>query len=201
MELKEYIKIIQTDKNVIIKTAILTLAFSVFFSYLQKTSYESSVSLFIAKDGTQSTDEFKYDGYYALQSGEIIADSVEKMLQSPQIVSEIYQDANIDSDFDKIKRYKKSFIAHKMSNQYVEVSFNSETRENADRISESITKVVKQKMEQTKNSSEDEISFSIERNTPVIIEKKPDVALNSLIGLISGIFLGTIIVLVKKYFA
>lgn len=201
MELKEYFKIIEKDKRVIIKTTILTLAFAIAFSYLQKTSYESSVSLFIIKDGTQSTDEFKYDGYYALQSGEIVADNLEKMLQSPQVVSEIYQTANIDSNFDKIKKYKKSFTAHKMSNQYVEVSFNSETRENAEKISKSITKTVQQKMEQAKSSSEDEVSFSIENNAPVIIEKKPDIALNSLIGIFSGFFLGVIIVLIKKYFA
>lgn len=201
MELKEYFKIIEKDKRVIIKTTILTLAFAIAFSYLQKTSYESSVSLFIIKNGTQSTDEFKYDGYYALQSGEIVADNLEKMLQSPQVVSEIYQTANIDSNFDKIKKYKKSFTVHKMSNQYVEVSFNSETRENAEKISKSITKTVQQKMEQAKSSSEDEVSFSIENNAPVIVEKKPDIALNSLIGIFSGFFLGVIIVLIKKYFA
>jgi capsular polysaccharide biosynthesis protein len=201
MELKEYLRIIKKDKGVIVKTIILTLAFTIAFSYLQKTSYESSVSLFIIKDGTQSTDEFKYDGYYALQSGEIVADNLEKMLQSPQVVSEIYQTANIDSNFDKIKKYKKSFTAHKMSNQYVEVSFNSETRENAEKISKSITKTIQQKMEQAKSSSEDEVSFSIENNSPVIIKKEPDIALNSLVGIFSGFFLGMIIVLIKKYFA
>lgn len=201
MELKEYFRIIKKDKGVIIKTTILTLAFAIAFSYLQKTSYESSVSLFIIKDGTQSTDEFKYDGYYALQSGEIVADNLEKMLQSPQVVSEIYQNADIDSNFDKIKKYKKSFTAHKMSNQYVEVSFNSETRENAEKISKSITKTIQQKMEQAKSSSEDEVSFSIENNSPVIIKKEPDIALNSLVGIFSGLFLGMIIVLIKKYFA
>lgn len=201
MELKEYFRIIKKDKGVIVKTIILTLAFTIAFSYLQKTSYESSVSLFIIKDGTQSTDEFKYDGYYALQSGEIVADNLEKMLQSPQVVSEIYQNADIDSNFDKIKKYKKSFTAHKMSNQYVEVSFNSETRENAEKISKSITKTIQQKMEQAKSSSEDEVSFSIENNSPVIIKKEPDIALNSLVGIFSGLFLGMIIVLIKKYFA
>lgn len=201
MELKEYFKIIKKDKSVIAKTAILTLSFALAFSYLQKPYYETSVSLFMIKDNTQNTDEFKYDGYYALQSGEIISDNIEKMLQSPQVVSEIYQYANIDSNFNKIKKYKKSFTAHKMSNQYVEVSFNSETRQNAEDISKSITKIVQQKMEQTKDSSAEEISFSIENNAPVIIERKPDIALNSLIGLFSGIFLGIIITLVKKYFA
>lgn len=201
MELKEYLQLIRKEKSVIIKAAILTLVFTLAFSYLQKKSYETSVSIFMVKDSTQSTDEFKYDGYYALQSGEIIADNIEKMLQSPQIVNEIYQEAGVDPNFDKIKKYKKSFTAHKMSNQYVEVSFNSETRENAKQVSGAITKVLQRKMEETKISSEEEISFSIENNTPVIIEKKTDMILNSLVGLFSGFFLGIIAIMIKKYFA
>lgn len=201
MEIKEYIKLLNKDKKIIIQVTMITALAAFVFSLAQKPYYETSVSLFISKNSTQNTDEFKYDGYYALESGEIIADNIEKMLQSPQIVNEIYQNANISTNFNKIKHYKKSFTAHKMSNQYVEVSFKAESQSQAKTIAESITQIAQSKTEQINKSSEEEISFLIDDTEPIIVERKADIVLNSIIGLISGMFLGILAILTKKYFA
>lgn len=200
MDLREYIKIIKSEQKLIIIIVLLTLLTTLLVSIIQKPYYEASVSLFINKNGTQNTDEFKYDGYYALESGEIITENIEKMLQSPQIVNEIYRDANVNRNFKNIKNYKKSFTAHKMSNQYVEVSFRAGNKEEAKNIAQSITKIAQNKIEELNRSSEEEISFLLEETEPIIIEKRFDIILNSIVGIISGFFLGIMAVLTKRYF-
>jgi capsular polysaccharide biosynthesis protein len=80
MELKEYIKIIRKEFKLILIAAIITGSSALLFSTIQPVKYETSLSLFVNKDKTQETDDFKYDGYYALQASEIISDSIEQWL-------------------------------------------------------------------------------------------------------------------------
>jgi len=199
MELAEYIKIIKKEQKTILRAGALTAFFALIFSTYAYSGYEASVSLFLTKSGTQQTDEFKYDGYYALESGEIISDNIEKWLKSPQIVSEIYSEARMDPDFKNIKNYKKKFTANKMSNQYVEVSFETESAESAEKISSAIDRVLNRKMNELSAESGEEISFSIEETDPVIVEKRPDLPLNIFTGLLSGLFLGTFFIFLKRY--
>jgi capsular polysaccharide biosynthesis protein len=201
MELKSYLKIISSQRNMIIAVTFITAAAAWVFSLYAPTSYDTSASLFIVKDGTQTTEEFKYDGYYALESGEVVADNIEKMLQSPQLVERIYTASGIDPAFRNLKAYKKKFSAKKMSNSYVEVSFEASSREDAEKLATALSEAVEQEMQDTEARSGSEVAFSVKNNAPVILEDKPDATMNFLIGLLSGAFLGIFAAMIKKYFA
>lgn len=201
MELKSYLKVIKSEKKMIIALTLLTALAAYIFSIYMPAHFETSVSLFIAKDGTQDTTEFKYDGYYALESGEIVADNVEKMLQSPQLVEKIYGASEIDPNFKNIKGYKKKFTAKKMSNSYVEVSFETDSREDAAKLAKSLTAAVNEQVKGAGSQSQNEVAFKIENTEPIIIESKLDATLNLFVGLLSGAFLGILAAFLKKYFA
>lgn len=201
MELKNYLKVIRSEKKMIIAFTLVTALAAYIFSLYMPAHYETSVSLFISKSGTQNTEEFKYDGYYALSAGEVVADNVEKMLQSPQLVEKIYDASGVDPNFKNIKGYKKKFTAKKMSNSYVEVSFQTSNLTDAEKIAQALTKTVNEQMNGIGSQSQNEIAFSIENTKPVIIESKPDATLNLLVGLLSGAFLGVFAAFLKKYFA
>ena len=200
MELKEYIKIIKKNSKLILAVAVIVGLSAFLFSVLQPVKYETSLSLFVNKDKTQETDDFKYDGYYALQAGEIIVGSVVEWLKSPETVNAIYQEAGVERDFKSFKNYTKKFTAKKMSAQYVEVKFKTNSREDAEKISAAIVKITESKIKTLKESSEQELSFSIESGKPIIIESKPNAFLNLIIGLISGFVLGIFVVFGREYF-
>ena len=201
MELKEYIKIIRKNFKLVLGVAIITGISTFLFSIIQPLKYEVSLSLFVNKDKTQETDDFKYDGYYALQAGEVITDSVVEWLKSPEIVNSIYQKAEVVYDFKSIKSYTKKFIVKKMSAQYIEVKFKTNNKEDAEKISLVIVEVIKSKVENLRENSEQELSFLIENEKPIIIESKPDAFLNLIIGFVSGLFLGFFVVFGKEYFS
>ena len=201
MELKEYLKIIKKNSKLILIIGIIAGVSAFVFSAIQPIKYETSLSLSIIKDKTQVTDDFKYDGYYALQSSEIIADSIEQWLKSPEIVNAIYQKAEVEQDFKNIKSYTKKITAHKMSPQFVEVKFKGNSREEVEKVSTAIAEVVNAKIKKLKEASEQEISFSINSGNPVIVENKPDAVLNLIIGLISGLFVGVFFVFGRRYFS
>ncbi len=200
MELKQYLKIIGQNKKIIIAIAVLTALFSFIFSVVQPMKYETSLSLLISKSKTQETDDFKYDGYYALRASEIMADSVEQWLESPDVVNLVYQKAGINPDFRNIKSYTKKFRARKMSSQYVEVKFNTFTKKDAEKISLAIIKVINGKAEALEKNSGEEVAFSVSGTNPVIVENRPDIFLNLFIGFISGLALGIFAVFGREYF-
>ncbi len=201
MELKSYLRIIGSEKNMIIVSTLATAAAAWIFSLCAPANYEASVSLFVAKNGTQATEEFKYDGYYALESEKIIADNVEKMLQSPQLVERIYAASGVDPAFRNLKAYKKRFTAKKMSNSYVEVSFEASSREDAEKLAAALSEAVKAEVREAESRSGSEVAFSVKDSAPIILEDKPDAETNFLIGLLGGAFLGIFAALLKKYFS
>lgn len=201
MELRNYIKIIKRNSKLIIAVSVVTAMSAFLFSVAQPLKYEVSLSLFITKNKTQETDDFKYDGYYALQASEIIADSIGQWMKSPEIVNTIYQRAEVAQDFKNIKSYTKKFIAKKMSAQYVEVKFKTSDQEDAKKISTATVEALKSKIKNLEENSEQELSFSIESGEPIILESKPNAFLNLIIGLISGLMLGIFAVFGKEYFS
>jgi len=200
MELKEYIKIIRKNFKLILGVAIITGISAFLFSITQPIKYEASLSLFINKDKTQETDDFKYDGYYALQAGEMITGSIVEWLKSPEVVSSIYQKAEVEHSFKNIKSYTKKFAVKKMSAQYVEVKLKMNNKEDVEKISLAIVEVIKSRIKNLGENSEQELTFLIESGKPVIVETRPDAILNLIIGLVSGFALGIFVVFGREYF-
>ncbi len=200
MELKEYLKIIKKNLKLILAVGAIAALSAFLFSSFQPVKYETSLSLLISKNKTQETDDFKYDGYYALQAGEMLADTIVEWTKSPAVVNAIYQEASVHGNFGSIKSYAKKFTAKKMSSQHIEIKFNSDTKESAEKISSAAVKTINDKIKTLEENSGEEISFLIKGENPVIVEKKPDMLLNLFIGFISGLILGIFIVFGKEYF-
>ncbi len=200
MELKEAIAIIRGKIKTITVISLLTALSALLFSAIQPVAYETSLSLLVAKEGTQGTDDFKYDGYYAFQTSEVLSDSIGQWMKSPETVNEIYKEAGISPDFKNLKSYSGKFTAKKMSSQYIEVKFKTAKKEEAEKLSSAITKVINEKTRKIQEDSEQEISFRVNSGNPVILETKPDIPVNSAIGLISGAIIGIFFAFIKEYF-
>ncbi|MCK5084590.1 MAG: hypothetical protein KAQ64_02970 [Candidatus Pacebacteria bacterium] len=201
MEIKQYIKITKEGFRIIIAVGIIAAMSAFLFSAIKPVVYEVSMSLVINKNKTQNTDDFKYDGYYALQTSDMLASSIVEWTKSPTMVGAIYQKAEVNQDFKNIKSYTKKFTVNKMSSQHVEVKFKADTRENAKKISSAIVEIISEKTKALEKSSKEEISFSVSSENPVIVENKPNAFLNLFIGLFSGMILGIFVVFGKRYFA
>ncbi len=201
MELQEYFEIIKRKFKLII-AIVFVVTFSTFlFSVLQPVRYETSLSLHLSKDRSQQTNDFKYDGYYALEASEKIADSIVQWAKSPELVNSVYQKAEVDGGFGSLKSYTKKFSVKKMSPQYIEVKFETNNAEEADKISVAITEEINNKMIKLKNDSDGEVSFSVNNENPIIIQKQKNIFLNSIIGFISGIAFGIFFVFFRRYFS
>lgn len=200
MDLKEYLKLINKNLKLIITVCAITGISTLLFSVLRPVKYDVSQSLFINKNGSQETDDFKFDGYYAFEAADTLSDSIGEWLKSPEVVSAIYAKSGIDPSFKNIKSYSKKFKTKKLSADFVEVKFESKSADEAAKISGAIVNIVNSKTASLKDSSGGEVSFSIAEGKPIVVENKLDALLNFVIGIASGILLGIFIALSREYF-
>jgi len=199
MELRDYLKIIKKHYLLILTVTILVGVSSFVFTLTRTVVYDTSLSLFITRTTSQITQDYKYDGYYAIKASELFSDTVKQWLESPEVVVEIYKQAEIDLPFKSLRKLRKVFSAYKMSSQFVEVRFKERDEQKAQKVSSAIPLVLQSKTHELTGEMKD-MSFSIKAANPIIVEKNPKPLLNSLIGLISGFVLGIFIVFFKEYF-
>lgn len=200
MEFKEYLKLLRKNFKLIAGTSLVVAISAFLFSTARPVKYDVSQSIFINKNGSQETDNFKYDGYYAFEAADSLSDSIAEWLKSPEIVNAIYKESGVDPNLQNIKSYSKMFKAKKLSAEFVEITFQSQTRDEASKVSGAIVKILESKMEAIDDASNSEVSFSIGAGSPVVVENKPDALLNFAIGIISGLILGIFVVVGREYF-
>lgn len=198
MELRDYLKIIKRHYRLVFIITIVVALSTLIFTLASPVVYDTSLSLFITRATSQATKDYKYDGYYAIKSAELFSDNIEQWLASPEVVVEIYEQAEVNLVFRSLRNLRKKFKAYKMSPQYVEVRFKAREKEEAQKISRALPEVLQGKTHELAGAVKD-ISFNIKGATPVIVTNIPKPLLNSLIGLVSGFVLGIFVVFFREY--
>ncbi len=192
MELKEYIKILQKEKKLLVGTILILLLSVALFSALKPDTYVTDLSLLVAKSGTQDTNDYKYSGYYAVQASETIADNISQWLKSGSVVNEIYSRAGAGGGF---------FKADKLSSQYVRLNYRTGDKESATKIAKAVESVIGEKLESLEKLSNGEISFKIILGGPLIVKSADNILLNDFLAVIAGLFLGIMFAFAKNYFS
>lgn len=201
MELKEYVKIIKKEEKLTTTAILAVLILVVVLSELKGAYFENDMLLLVSRSGTQNTQDYKYDGYYAVQASEIFADNVSQWLTSASVANEIYQRAKAENDTTSLKGLSKAFKADKLSSQYVRVRYQTKDKETAVNLAHAMTDVLQEKADMLSVSSTEQISFKVLYSDPLSVETKSDLSLNGLLAIIGGAFLGIFLALGKHYFS
>lgn len=199
MEIKEYQKIIKGNKKLIMSAEGLIVFATMLFTFMSPAYYEASFSFLVSRSGADSTADYKYDGYYALMATDLIADTVEQWLKNPEAVQSIYAKAGVDGKFKSLKDMARKFKAMKLTSQLVEVRLKAERSEDAKKVAEAASGILKSKIAASNNTEEKNGTFKVIDSEPVILEVKPDPILNLAISLVFGLVLGLFIALGKEY--
>jgi capsular polysaccharide biosynthesis protein len=200
MELKEYIRIIKKQKNVILNSVIALVILTTAFSLAKPVSYENDLILLVGRKGTQDTDNYKYDGYYAVQASDIFADNVSQWLGNASLVKEIYSRAGVKNESGSLRGFTKMFKAKKLSSQYVEVRYATADSQSAVKLAHAIVDVLGERAEALRTASNEEISFKIIYNDPLTIKTSNNLLLNNILALVGGLVIGIFLALGKEYF-
>ena len=202
MDLKNYIKIFAKNWVWLLVTVAIVLGIGIGYKKYQDSkpiSYEVSLLLNVTRLGTQSTDAYRFDDFYRLQADERFADTVVRWLESPRIVSNIYNEIGKVSGDVSLKELSSAFKAKRLTSQVIEVDFKSESASSAQDTSVAVTRMLNEESKSLNQFQKEDSWFKVIGDEPVIKEYKVSWKNVLLVSIVLGIFLGFWVVLIKHY--
>lgn len=176
----------------ILGITLVGLVATVVFSLLEKPYYDTSISFSINQTNKQDTADYQYDGYYAIQASDLFSQTVMSWFLTPSVLLEIYQGAGIDPQISSIDEITSRFKTKKFSPQNIVVRYKERDRETAQKIAAAIVNVIEERAAASNQSSDNKSLFEVKGGEPVIVERQPNVLLNTGIGLVASIVLSLI---------
>ncbi len=202
MELKDYFKIFVKNLVWFSVTILIVLIIGAGYKHYknsQPVSYQVSLLLNVTRSGIQATDNYRYDDFYRLQADERFADTVVRWIETPRIVTDVYNETGMISGDIGIKELSGFFDAKRLSSQAIEVNFSASSAVEAQNLSENLVKAINSEIKNLNQFQKEESWFKIIGDEPVIKEYKITWKNVLLISIALGIFLGIWVVLIKHY--
>ncbi len=200
MELKQYLSLLKKRILIVVILALLTGVTAFLLSFFKPVSYDASVSFAVNRINVKETEDYQYDGYYAIQASDLVSQTVVSWFATPSVVLEIYEKANIDPQYDSLEQFATFFNTKKYSGQNIGVKFNEKEEAKARAISTATINVISSKVKALNKNADSNSLFEAVASPPVIVENKANVILNTIIGFIAGLAIGFYLVYVIHYF-
>jgi capsular polysaccharide biosynthesis protein len=201
MELAEYIDIIKRHMWAFVVVVSLITLLAVLFSAVRPAIFDTALSLDIAVAQREETQDFQFNGYYAIQSSELFADTLVSWLESPDVVVTVYDRSGVALPSDNVSRLTRVFDAEKLSSQHVKIAFANSSTEQALAIVSGLEETIQEKAAALNETSQGTTSFHVIFSEPIVKEKPRNLALNGIIGLIVGLMVGCGVAFTWEYFS
>jgi capsular polysaccharide biosynthesis protein len=202
MELREFLLLLKKNATLIL-LAGLVLGGIVWFSSLQlQPAYHAVLSIYVQKIPEQpSSGDFTYDGFYAQQAAESYTDTVVGLFESPALHARALQIAEKPSDSLAVKQFEKQLRVEKVAPRLIDIELRSSTSEEARLYSLSLFQAVKERLEDLTSQDSADLNMRIDsvNQEPLISLVKPLVLLNTVVGVLVGLFAATSFILLKQY--
>ncbi len=169
------------------------------FTYLKPVEHDTSIAFSINRINKQETEDYQYDGYYAIQASDLFSQTVMSWMMTPSVLLEIYERAGIDPQITSTENFISRFKAKKYSPQNVVVRYRERDKQTAQKIADAIIAIVEEKTAAAVQTSDQKAFFEVVGSLPVIVEKKPLLWLNLIIGLVGGLLVSIIAAYTVEY--
>lgn len=169
------------------------------FSFTAEPRYVASLSITVNRVHRQETADYQYDGYYAIQASDLFSQTILSWFLTPSVLLEFYQRAGVDPDITTLSGVIGRFRARKFAAQNIVVQFSDANRDHAEKLATAIGAVVKERGEALNKDSENRGLFEVAPATPVIVESRPNVALNTVVAFIASLVIGLMLVAARRY--
>ncbi len=199
MELRDYIHIYWRQRGLIIAMVVIATVTTWIVSSSQPVRFGSSQSFAINRINRESTPDYQFDGYYALQAADLFSQTVVSWFSTPSVLQEVYQQAKLDPEIDSLNSLPSRFKVKKYSSQNIVVRVTERTSDRLAKVTSAVKSVMEQKAAQLNQDPNGKSQFTIVGSTPVIAEVRPMVWLNSLVALVLSFGLSLFVAAAKHY--
>lgn len=198
MHPKNYIQVVLRHKFTIVACIILCGLAALIYAYVKPQAFSSNISMSFHRVNKEATADYQYDNYYAGKAVEIVSNTVAGWLQTPNIVQEIYTEANVAPD--DIYKDAKKFKPKQVSAHQVEMRLTNKNRQDLEKLSKAAVAIMKNKVASLEVTNEQKNAFDVISEDPIITEVKYSPLMLTLIGLVAGLFVGIGLAFLWEYF-
>jgi len=201
MEIRDYFKIFSRYVLWFVIIVILTGFSAYLWTKNQPQSYLASTTVTVNKASAlkqQDVNYYLYDNYYNVQSAALFSQIVVSWFTSPAFVTEIYAKAGVNAPDIAQAKLGKIFKAVRQEPSTINLSVSSGNKEEASKLIAAATDVLQE--ETNKLSKNSDSLYEIAKFVPVVSDNKPNVATNTLLGLLAGLVISVFLSLGLEYF-
>lgn len=204
MELKEYLEIIGRRIWILTLTVFVITLAAYLVSLNQPTKYSGSASFYVLVTDSSNVgnipkeDFFKYNNYYAIQSGSLFTDIISSWIKDPANVAEIYQNAGIEIPPVGINSYSRFFSVKKSQPATLQLTLESTNKEETSKLLESAKNFIQNKTREWKDRGLIN-NVSLDTTDSIIVTQPSSDLSNTAVGFVIGIILGLVFVFFSQY--
>lgn len=199
MELKDYIRIVLKNWYFFI-AVILVLIVNEMLSYQSNpVSYQGSTTFIVGNSSVQEESVLDYDNYYNVLGSGAVADILDSMITSPNTISRIYNDANVNmevADLSKISKLIKTSKTTPTSSVIVAKVENS-SKQNTEKILNSTNKIIKQDFGELISKKAVSEDFILVPSEIYVSEIRKNYMLEMIIAIVAGFIIASGLVFLK----
>ncbi|MDO8558574.1 MAG: hypothetical protein Q7S09_05350 [bacterium] len=166
------------QKLLIIASLLVGLAGGGLMSLFQEPYTEASRSFLVQNKRYAAQNAYDYEGYYALQTANESAKALSSWLTSPGGVYAVYRDAGMNASFKTLRSYERAFSVRGVDTPFFEIRYHAAIEENAEKLSVSLERVLKQQLASFQGSD----SLSLASSPLVLVDRQIPLVRNLFYG-------------------
>jgi len=198
MEFEDYIKGIKKYIYLPIGLALIIGGFSLYSSLKTPYNFSGAVTFTIGNSNEVISGANNFNNYYSVSASSIVADTIGGWLTSPNYIALIHQKAGVGLTAKKVSSVKKLLNNNKSSlnSSVVVAELVGKTNQEINNLLSSTQAIIQQefKKQQDINAISKDIKLSV--SDPIVITSKKNLTLDTLIGMIAGLILGSALAII-----
>lgn len=107
-----------------------------------RPTHEVHYSYLVSLSQRDNVNEYRFDGFYALQATDLFAATLAKWVATPEVVVAAYQEAGLELPSEDPRALTRAVRAEKSAPQLVAVTVRSSSRETAENLARGLQRVM-----------------------------------------------------------
>ncbi|MBI3261353.1 hypothetical protein HYZ64_03230 [Candidatus Berkelbacteria bacterium] len=204
MELREFLQLIRRQWLIVAAVPLVALIVSLVFVKRQPITFETAATLTISRGSSLDQAQvpfYLYDNFYSIQAAGFVADTATAWLNSPSVVKDIYDRAQIDpGKLSSTKQLQKVFKSRKIVPANVEFSTVQSEASSGEKLVTAATEAVKARVDEvSKGSVKTGGIYQVFAEQPITVQTDKPYLIVALASLILGTIIGSFGALIKEY--
>lgn len=167
-------------------TSLIAAGAALLLGVRQPTRYQSSISFAVNRIHQGGTENYEYDGYYAIQAADLFSQTVVSWFSTPSVLLEVYERAGVSADGDSLTALTQRFKTKKYAAQNIVVTFTEESRERAEKVAAAVTETMQIRSSKLNQTADARALFEIVGSKPVVVTSAANLPALALAGALGG---------------